>query len=95
MLILQVNCRSKVSEICHMPDESITYHYTIITVTFTTITLPSILVMRYEHIFIVRSSFKMLPESLCFREIRNRTIIQNTFPSKYSPCANIHFCQRQ
>ena len=42
----------------------------------------------------VHVSFKMFPESLYFWEEQNITIIYATFPSKLSPCATIHFCQR-
>ena len=42
----------------------------------------------------IRGSIKMSAESLYFCEIQNSTIIQATFPLKYSPCVSIHFWQR-
>jgi hypothetical protein len=40
---------------------------------------------------IIRSSCKIFPESLYFWDTQNTTIIQPTFPSQYSPCANKSF----
>ena len=45
----------------------------------------------HTHIHV---SFKMFPESLYFWEKQNITIIYAKFPSKRSPCAAIHICQR-
>ena len=37
----------------------------------------------------IRGSFKNFAEYVTFSEIQNSTIIEATFPSKWSPCANV------